>query len=122
VTGVTIAARMESLAAPGGIHVSRAVRDQVRDQPPILFEDFGEHEIKNISRPVRVFRIALEERATGPAAALRRKTPTPPDKLRGVGATMMIVSARLRTYAAALQSCSLAVHASRCLTRKRVSR
>jgi adenylate cyclase len=55
--GVTIAARMESLAEPGGINVSRAVRDQVRDRLPIAFEDLGEHEVAHIVRPVRVFRV-----------------------------------------------------------------
>ena len=70
--GVAVASRMESLAEPGGINVSRAVRDQVRDRLPIMFEDCGEHEVKNISRPVRVFRILLEERPPArraPAAA-----------------------------------------------------
>ena len=57
--GVAVASRMESLAEPGGINVSRAVRDQVRDRLPIAFEDLGEHEVKNIARPVRVFRIVL---------------------------------------------------------------
>ena len=47
--GVAVASRMESLAEPGGINVSRAVRDQVRDRLPIIFEDFGEHEVKNIA-------------------------------------------------------------------------
>src|SRR5271155_3555484 len=61
--GVAVASRMEALAEPGGINVSRAVRDQVRDRLPIMFEDFGEHEVKNISRPVRVFRIALGDKA-----------------------------------------------------------
>ena len=48
--GVAIASRMEALAEPGGINVSRAVRDQVRDRLPIAFEDCGAHEVKNISR------------------------------------------------------------------------
>ena len=52
------------LAEPGGINVSRAVRDQVRDRLPIIFEDCGEHEVKNITRPVRVFRVLLEESST----------------------------------------------------------
>ena len=55
--GVTVASRLESLAEPGGINISRAVRDQVRDRLPIALEDVGEHEIANIARPVRVFRI-----------------------------------------------------------------
>ena len=73
--GVTIASHMESLADPGGINVSRAVRDQVRDRLPIGFEDTGEHDIENIARPVRVFRVVLDERPTA-AAGLGRRTPS----------------------------------------------
>ena len=78
--GVTIAARMEALAEPGGINVSRAVRDQVRDRLPIAFADLGEHEVKNISRPVRIFRVVLEEGTTPPSSLTRRRTATPPEK------------------------------------------
>ncbi len=78
--GVTVAARLESLAEPGGINVSRAVRDQVRDRLPIVFEDLGEHEIKNIARPVRGFRIALDEPAASPAGAVRKRAIAPPEK------------------------------------------
>lgn len=73
--GVTVASRLESLAETGGINVSRAVRDQVRDRLPITFEDTGEHEITNITRPVRVFRIPLHERET--PAAIRKTVPRP---------------------------------------------
>jgi adenylate cyclase len=55
--GVNVAARLEGLAAPGGICISRAARDQVRDLMDILLEDMGEVEVKNIKRPVRVFRV-----------------------------------------------------------------
>ena len=55
--GIAIAARLESLAEPDGINISRAVRDQVRDRLPLAFADLGEHEVENIARPVRVFRI-----------------------------------------------------------------
>src|SRR5882762_9555493 len=55
--GVNIAARLEGLAAPGGICVSRTVRDQVRDKLDFAFEDMGEQQVKNIARPVRVYRI-----------------------------------------------------------------
>ncbi len=55
--GVNIAARLEALADPGGIFVSRAVRDSVRDKLGIVLEDLGEKPVKNIARPVRVFRI-----------------------------------------------------------------
>lgn len=55
--GVNIAARIEALADPGGICLSRAARDQVRDRMDVSLHDLGETRVKNISRPVRVFRI-----------------------------------------------------------------
>ena len=66
--GVNVAARLEALAPPGGIVVSRAVRDHVRDRLQIHFEDMGEQVVKNIARPVRVFR-ALANADGGGAAA-----------------------------------------------------
>jgi TolB-like protein/class 3 adenylate cyclase len=57
--GVNIAARLEALAEPGGICVSRVVRDQVRDKLDFSFEDMGEQQVKNIARPVHVWRIRL---------------------------------------------------------------
>ena len=71
--GVNVAARLEALAEPGGICVSRVVRDQVRDKLSFSFEDMGEQQVKNIARPVRVHRIVfgegtrLSEPATGPS-------------------------------------------------------
>ena len=63
--GVNVAARLEMLAEPGGICVSAAVRDQVGDRlDQIAFEDLGEQSVKNITRPIRVFRIRLEADAT----------------------------------------------------------
>ncbi|HEY1299313.1 MAG TPA: adenylate/guanylate cyclase domain-containing protein [Stellaceae bacterium] len=53
--GVNLAARLEALAEPGGICVSRVVRDQVRDKLDIAFEDLGEQQVKNIARPVHVY-------------------------------------------------------------------
>ena len=59
--GVNVAARLEMLAEPGGICVSGAVRDQVGDRlEDVAFEDLGDQSIKNISRPIRVFRVRLE--------------------------------------------------------------
>jgi TolB-like protein/class 3 adenylate cyclase len=73
--GVNVAARLEALAEPGGICVNQVVRDQVRDKLDIAFEDIGEQRVKNIARPVHVWRIRP---GRGPA------TPTPglalPDK------------------------------------------
>jgi adenylate cyclase len=65
--GVNVAARLEALAEPGGICVSRVVRDQVRDKLAIAFEDMGEQQVKNIARPVRAYRILLAEDARVPS-------------------------------------------------------
>ena len=61
--GVNVAARLEGLADPGGICLRRAVRNQVRDKLDLDFEDLGEIEVKNIARPVRVFRVILDDKA-----------------------------------------------------------
>ena len=57
--GVNIAARLEALAEPGGICVSRVVHDQVRDKLDVVFEDMGEQQVKNIARPVHIWRVRL---------------------------------------------------------------
>jgi TolB-like protein/class 3 adenylate cyclase len=57
--GVNVAARLEALAEPGGICVSRVVRDQVRDRLDFTYEDLGEQQVKNIARPVRAYRIPI---------------------------------------------------------------
>jgi len=57
--GVNVAARLEALAEPGGICVSRVVRDQVRDKLDFAFEDMGEQQVKNIVRPIRVHRVLI---------------------------------------------------------------
>jgi adenylate cyclase len=53
--GVNVAARLEALAEPGGICISRMVRDQIRDKLLYPFQDMGEQSVKNIARPVRVY-------------------------------------------------------------------
>jgi adenylate cyclase len=80
--GVNIAARLEALAEPGGICVSRVVRDQVRDKLPIGFEDRGEQRVKNIARPVRIYRVLLDAGAkavasSSPEPATRAQPPFP---------------------------------------------
>jgi adenylate cyclase len=57
--GVNLAARLEGLAEPGGVCVSRVVRDEVRDKLDVAFDDLGERSLKNITRPIRVFRVRL---------------------------------------------------------------
>jgi adenylate cyclase len=79
--GVNVAARLEALAEPGGICVSRVVRDQVRDKLAVAFEDMGEQQVKNIARPVRAFRIRPAETAGSRSAATESPgPPLPPDR------------------------------------------
>jgi adenylate cyclase len=63
--GVNVAARLEGIAEPGAVYISRAVRDFVRDKPEIVLEDLGERSLKNIAEPVRVFRVGPPARAAG---------------------------------------------------------
>src|SRR6202035_2871367 len=67
--GVNVAARLEALSDPGGLCISRTVRDQIRDKLPHPFEDRGEQSVKNIARPVRVFALRREAVADLPASS-----------------------------------------------------
>ena len=75
--GVNVAARLEALAEPGGVLVSRTVRDHVRDKLGFAFEDMGEQRVKNIARPIRVHRIRLAEEAGVPSVRPHPATATP---------------------------------------------
>src|ERR1043166_4219844 len=67
--GVNVAARLEALAEPGGVCVSAVVRDQVGDRLDTKFEDRGEHSVKNITRPIRIYRVVPGAGATTSDAA-----------------------------------------------------
>src|SRR5215468_9902902 len=73
--GVNIAARLEALAEPGGICLSAAAYEQVRDRLDLAFDDLGEQQVKNIARPVRTYRVALgaSSRAALPPLSLPDK-------------------------------------------------
>jgi adenylate cyclase len=67
--GVNVAARLQMLAEPGGICISGGVRDQVGERlDNVAFEDLGEQSVKNIARPIRVFRVLLEPDASAASA------------------------------------------------------
>jgi adenylate cyclase len=68
--GVNIAARLEALAEPGGICISGTVCDHIGDRLPYAFEDLGEQNVKNITRPVRVYALRPEVIADLPAPSL----------------------------------------------------
>ena len=75
--GVNIAARLEGLADPGGICISRGIHDHVMKKLPFEFEDLGEQSVKNIAQPVRVYRLVLGGR--GPELASSQSVTPPPD-------------------------------------------
>ena len=93
--GVNVAARLEALAEPGGICVSRVVRDQIRDKLPYPFEDLGEQSVKNIARSVRVFALRPETIvelpvASVPIAVPRRRRSVVAPIAAAVGAVLVI--------------------------------
>jgi adenylate cyclase len=75
--GINIAARLESLAEPGGVLVSGVVHDQVRGRLPYTFKDIGERQVKNIEHPVHIYRMHFERApASAPAAGVTRAAAT----------------------------------------------
>ncbi len=68
--GVNIAARMESLAEPGAICVSAAARDHIGNKLPLIFDDLGDQNVKNLAQPIRVYRVHAETPVVQPVVAL----------------------------------------------------
>ena len=95
--GVNVAARLEGLTEPGGICISRMVRDQIRGKLPYPFEDRGEQNVKNIARPVRVYALRPEAIAELPATdvplvALRRRATNRVAIAAAIGAAVLLVA------------------------------
>ncbi len=76
--GVNVAARLEGLADPGGIFISGGAFDQVQNKLELGYENLGEQKVKNIAKPVQVYRVLLASEAAGTliTAKLPRQTPT----------------------------------------------
>jgi len=70
--GVNIAARLEGLAEPGGICISRTAYDHVKNKLELGYEYLGEHSVKNIAEPVRVYRVLMEPEAAGKVIGEKR--------------------------------------------------
>src|SRR5271165_1264594 len=87
--GVNVAARLEALSDPGGLCISRMVRDQIRDKLPFAFDDLGEQSVKNIARPVRVYALRPEAVADLPASM----PPKPPRRVRSTNVVIAAVAA-----------------------------
>jgi adenylate cyclase len=75
--GVNVAARIQALADPGGIYISRGAADQVRDKVPMKIETRGEQTVKNIARPVEVFCIVAEDRDSIPVGENKSEAHNP---------------------------------------------
>ena len=78
--GVNVAARLEALAEPGTVFVSNTVYEHVRDRLSFGFEDLGEQQVKNIARPVRVYRVRDAGIAAKSPSAPGQSTLPLPDK------------------------------------------
>jgi adenylate cyclase len=79
--GINIAARLETIASPGGICISAKVYEEVRDRINVTFEDIGDQQLKNIARPIRAFFCSRSSRASAQLAIGNMNAPlAPPDK------------------------------------------
>jgi TolB-like protein/class 3 adenylate cyclase len=79
--GVNIAARLESIAEPGGMCISSAAYDQVRGKVGVEFVDLGEQNLKNIARPVRTYAVVWDEPSPVPQTERARPSPLSPPHL-----------------------------------------
>ncbi|MDH4241172.1 MAG: adenylate/guanylate cyclase domain-containing protein, partial [Phycisphaerae bacterium] len=88
--GVNVAARVESLADPGGICVSGTVFDQIESKLPLGYEFLGEQSVKNISKPVRIYKALMDPEAVGKVIGEQRAEPR-----RGQRVALVVVTALL---------------------------
>jgi class 3 adenylate cyclase/ABC-type glycerol-3-phosphate transport system substrate-binding protein len=86
--GVNIAARLESLAEPGGLCISGTVYEQIATKLALGYEDLGDQAVKNIAKPVRVYRVQLEP---GAAAPRRRRAPWKPRPWSALALVMLLL-------------------------------
>lgn len=90
--GVNLAARLEALAPPGGICVSQAVQEQLREDLDVTFVDAGEQRVKNIARPVRVYHVVLQPLTGWDATAARWRRLRRHAGARGVAAGLVVLA------------------------------
>jgi adenylate cyclase len=88
--GVNVAARVESLADPGGICVSGTVFDQIESKLPLGYEFLGEQSVKNISKPVRIYKALLDPEAVGKVIGEKKVEPR-----RGLKVALAVVTVLL---------------------------
>ena len=91
--GVNVAARLEALAEPAGICISRTVRDHIRDKLPYVFDDRGEQQVKNIARPVRVYALSPAVIAATDLTAAPQRRRVAAVGVVAVAVTILVVAA-----------------------------
>ena len=89
--GVNVAARVESLADPGGICVSGTVFDQIESKLPLGYEYLGEQSVKNISKPVRIYKALMDPEAVGKVIGEKRAEPRRGQKVALAVVTVLLL-------------------------------
>jgi adenylate cyclase len=93
--GVNIAARLESLAEPGGVCISKTAFEHIESKLPFGYEFLGEQAVKNIAKPVGVYKVLMDRRITRPA-----KKPMGPEGQRFMAAGICLSAALIAAAAA----------------------
>lgn len=102
--GVNVVARIEGLAPPGGICISRTTYDQIKSRLKLGYEYLGDHRVKNIVEPVRVYRVLTEPEATGKVIGEKRYLGRLTRRLAiAIIATLIMVAGSLFTWNVYLQ-------------------
>jgi adenylate cyclase len=96
--GVNIAARIESLADGGGICISGSAFDQVKNKLELGYEYLGEHSVKNISEPVRVYRVLMEPEAVGKVIGEKRSEPVRRTSALAVVVVLLLLAGGLAVW------------------------
>jgi TolB-like protein/class 3 adenylate cyclase/Flp pilus assembly protein TadD len=87
--GVNVAARVEGLAEAGGISVSGTVYDSIKNKLALGYESLGEHSVKNIAEPVRVFRVLMDPEAVG--RVIGEERPKPAHRMSALAAVIVLL-------------------------------
>ena len=97
--GVNIAARLEALADPGGICISESAYQQIENKLPLKYEYLGEHQVKNIAKPVRVYKAQIEPEAAPKQVPIEKK-PGRSWLFRGaiIGAILVVIAGAITLY------------------------
>src|SRR5262245_16977734 len=94
--GVNIAARLQALASPGGVCVSRTVYDHVRQKLALTFQHLGDHQVKNIAQPIAVYTLRFDEVPTAP---VREPTPVRAHRWKWPLAALAVITAAAALWA-----------------------